>query len=310
MILKRFLNLWDKVWFAPVSPSPICVLRIFYGILCVVDGLLFMPDFLVWFGPHGVLTAATVRMSGSHPSLMVYHSFSEAETLAVLWCFLFFSVLVTIGLWTRLSMFMCWMLFVGFNARNPLMFHQVDNILRLIGFCLLFAPAGAMYSLDHWLACRNGVSAQPLLYAPWAQRLIQLQVVCIYFKAFWAKMLGSTWRDGTAVYYAVHCTAKHPVPGFLDNVLFYKIATYYTLLVEGSMWTLIWVQPLTKLVLLAVTCLHLGIDWFINLDLLEWSVISTYVVFLKPREVESIMAAITNFLRKIFTRKVADATDS
>jgi hypothetical protein len=291
--------MWDAIWFAPVSPSPMCVLRILYGILSIINGLLYLPDFLTWYGPHGVLPAKAVLSSlGPRPSILLYLNFTDGETMALLWLFLVFSVLVSLGLWTRFSLFIVWMLSLTFNSRNTLMFHQVDSILRLIGFVLLLSPAGAMYSIDRWLSRRKGDDIQPLLYSPWAQRLLQFQVACIYFKAFWGKILGESWRQGVAVYFATHFTVRHPVPGFMDNLLFYKMATYYTLVIEFSMWTLIWIQPLTKWVLLGATILHLGIEWCINLDLLEWSVLITYVAFLKPAEIERAITVVGDFLRR------------
>jgi Vitamin K-dependent gamma-carboxylase len=300
LILKRFLKIWDSIWFVPVSPSPICLLRILYGIVCIVNGLLYGPDFLTWFGEHGVLPAASVRHFGPRPSILLYFDFTDSEVMAVLWSYVLFACLVTIGLWTRLSTFMTWMLGLTFIARQPLMFHQVDSVLRLMGFVLCLSPAGAMYSIDHWLSRKKkGTSSEPQLYSPWAQRLIQFQVVCLYFKAFWGKLLGETWRQGTAVYYATHYTTRHHLPHFMDNLLFYKFMTYYTLVIEFSMWSLIWIQPLTKWILLGATILHLGIDWCINLDLLEWSAMIMYVLFLKPAEVERFMTLVGNlFLRR------------
>ncbi len=294
MIFARLLKTLDSFWFAPVSPSPVCALRILYGILSFINGLLYAPDFLTWFGPRGVLPIETVGLLGPRPSLMLYFNLTDDQTLIFLWLFLAFSILVIVGFWTRVSIFLLWILTLSINFRNPFMFHQVDSVLRIVGFGLLLSPAGAMYSIDRWLRQRRGNCAAPLLYAPWAQRLIQIQVSCIYWKAFWAKLLGEPWRQGTAVYFAVHSTTRHQIPGFLDNMLFYKIATYYTLIVESCMWSLVWIQPLTKWILLSATILHAGIDWCINLDLLEWGVISTYVVFLKPSDIENFM----NFIGK------------
>jgi len=282
-----------------------CVLRILFGILSLLNGLFYAPDFLTWFGSHGVISIQTAQLTGLKPSLLLYFNFSDPQIMALMWLFLIASLFVTIGLWTRWSIFLVWALCLTFHFRNPLLWHQVDSVLRVVGFCLLFSPAGAMYSIDDWLRRRRGAGSEPQLYSPWAQRLIQYQVACIYWKAFWGKAIGETWHQGTAVYYATHYTdnIRHQLPGFMDNMLFYKVASYYTLAIEFSMWSLVWIQPLTKWVLLGATLFHLGIDWCINLDLLEWGVMSTYVLFLKPAEVEHFMTVLGDFLLR--RRKIA-----
>ena len=72
--------------------------------------------------------------------------------------------------------------------------------MRLLCFWLIFAPAGLSLSLDHWLKQRK----EPLdpKAAPWAQRLMQINMSLLYAQAFMKKIIGITWQNGSAVYFS------------------------------------------------------------------------------------------------------------
>src|SRR4051812_47368895 len=59
MTFRRLLRAWDRFLFRPISPAPIAVYRILFGLLVIADLLLLLPDLDTFFGEQGVLPMAS-----------------------------------------------------------------------------------------------------------------------------------------------------------------------------------------------------------------------------------------------------------
>lgn len=59
--MTKILGAWDRFWFEPVSPEPMAIFRIFFGLLLLVNGLLLAPDLFNYFGPDGFMSLETSR---------------------------------------------------------------------------------------------------------------------------------------------------------------------------------------------------------------------------------------------------------
>ena len=69
----------------------------------------------------------------------------------------------------------------------------------------LLSSAGAACSLDRlWRIFKGRENDEPPHTAPWAQRLMQLQVAIVYLGASLSKTGGEKWVNGTAAYYPLH----------------------------------------------------------------------------------------------------------
>ena len=67
------------------------------------------------------------------------------------------------------------------DQRNLLILHGGDTFLRCAGFFLMFAPAAAAFSLDRLIAIRRGKQGPQIEpRAPWAQRIIQIELSLLY----------------------------------------------------------------------------------------------------------------------------------
>jgi hypothetical protein len=283
-------DLWDRFWYEPVSASSICMFRIFFALLSVINALLYLPDFLVWFGDGGAAPLEVVsayRPTVVRQALLWLHP-SDRFYLLLIWLEIAASLLVLLGWRTKASLIVLWLVRLLLFHRNPALWHQVDILLRIYGTVLLFCPAGEMYSVDAVIRRRKDPSALPRLYPPWGQRLIQIKLSLIYGEAFLGKIVALFWLNGSAVYFATHFPdgARHPIPAFMDRLWVYQTLTYFTLAVEFSLFILIWVPRLRYPVLLAGTLFHLGIHWFLNLDLLEFGAMIAYLCFVAPRDME------------------------
>jgi predicted DCC family thiol-disulfide oxidoreductase YuxK len=158
---------------------------------------------------------------------------------------------------------------------------------------MMFSQAGAALSLDRLLRIARGKeSGPPTPRAPWAMRLIQIQLAFVYIFAFVWKAMGTMWLSGTAVYYTSRLAEfwRFPVPYIFEHVWTIKIWSWMTLLIELALGTLVWIKELRYWVLLAGVMLHLGIDYSMNIPLFGFIMMSAYVTFIEPADLERAFA--------------------
>jgi hypothetical protein len=71
-----------------------------------------------------------------------------------------------------------------------------------------------------------------------------------------------------------------------NNLLLCKLATWGTLVVEGALWTLVWIKEFRYWILAAAYFFHMGIEYSMNLPLFEGLMITTLIAFVDPKHVE------------------------
>lgn len=247
MRMAQIIELWNRFWFTKQSPLPLCVLRIFYGLLVIAYALQWLPDLANFFGPDAVVTVKALRHHGHATGFSIFFMLPLTEQLVTTtWAVLFIAaVLSTIGLFTRASLIVTLICILSFHHRNVMILHSGDSILRLIGFMLVFAPAGAMLSVDRLLRGRKDGDAEPMMDA-WPLRLVQLQLTALYCQTFFGKCAGATWFDGTAVYYASRLEDfyRFSVPYVFDHMWTCQLLTWGAIGTEFALWSLIWVKEL------------------------------------------------------------------
>ncbi len=97
------------------------------------------------------------------------------------------AALLLVGVWTRAATFVSWLLLVSLQARNPLVLHFGDALLRLLLFWSIFLP----------LERGGGEPRRSIAVAA-----LKLQVLFLYWFSA-AQKTGVDWTSGTAVYYAL-----------------------------------------------------------------------------------------------------------
>jgi len=291
MTFRRVLRAWDRFLFRPISPLPIAVYRILFGTLIMLDLLFLLPDLNRFFGDQGVLPMADAVRYFRAPGLNVLAWLPNRP--ACLYAFFIVSLLaaasLTVGFLTRFSAVVVWICLVTLHRRNPVIVTAGDAILRLAAFYLIFSAAGRALSVDRRLRIRRGLEprGEPAPAAPWAQRLIQIQLAVVYLATVYWKLQGKPWVDGTAVYYVTRLQELHrfPVPFLFDNLWTLKLMTWGTLAVEFAVGALVWFRKLRYPVLLAGVLLHLGLEYSMNIQLFQWIMLSAYVLFIDPCDV-------------------------
>lgn len=308
MSLSQLITWWNEFFFKPQSPLPMAVFRILYGVLLLTAlTVQFGPDLDFWYGPRGIMPGdlATAYFT-RQPTFNIIAILGHNANLIHIYFYTLVAAafFLTIGLATRYSAFYCFFGLISLHNQNPFNINGGDNFLRLIPLYLALSQCGELLSVDRFIKQRWFPSLIKDEYWPWAQRFLQIQVAIIYWQASVAKLAGTQWIDGTAVYYATRLQdlAGLPIPYIFDNQFLCSWLTWGALIIEVSLWTLIWVKELRYWVLLAGFLLHFGIDLSINLPVFEWLFICSYVCFIEPADLQRVFDFVTMRVKKILKR--------
>jgi predicted DCC family thiol-disulfide oxidoreductase YuxK len=279
---------WNAFFFTPQSPTPVALYRIVYGLLVIADLAALHGDWLTWFGANGLVRVETFRQLSPQLNLGLISILLQDDRWiqAFFWVVLLFAIFLTVGFLSRLSSVVVFFSLNAIIRRNFYITNGGDFLLRSMGFFLMFAPTGAALSIDRLVRIwrgHEGPVIQPR--APWAQRMLQIQTALVYVSAFCWKTLGSLWRDGTALYYVTRLVQfqRFPTPS-LENGMLLRLATWSSLLVEFAVGTLVWIRNLRYWILLSGLCLHLSIEYSLNIPLFQWIIMAGYVTFIDPAD--------------------------
>lgn len=303
MKVQWLVRAWDEFFFAPQSPTPVALYRILYGLMVIADLILLRGDWLAWYGVNSVVRMDTMRQAagGIRLNLFLIMPQNDAWIHAFYWVFVLFAVFLALGFMSRLSSMAVFLCLVSIHQRNFFILNSGDTLLRVTGFFLMFAPTGAAISVDRLVRIWRGkeeLAVRPR--SPWAQRMIQIQTAAAYVATVWWKLLGTDWIHGTALYYTTRLVEfrRFPFPA-LESGLLLKLATWCTLAIESALGLLVWFRRFRYWVLLLGVCLHLSIEYAMNIPLFQWIAIATYVTFIEPADLSR---AWTWFRRRVAGR--------
>ena len=241
------LEVWRRFWFAPEPAYPLGLVRIAFGALTVAWTVSLLPDLNSLFGDQGV-------MPNQLTAEYVWGLFGIASSdhaLLIGWVVLLVSaVALTLGWHSRLAALAVFVLIHSFQQRSPFVFNSGDGLMRVVALVLILSSCGAALSLDRRRASGSFWSAE--LRAPWAIRMLQVQLSLVYLSTVNAKLAGDSWREGTAVSYALRyddMLIVSPPHWLTSNALLMNVATWGTLALEVAIGILVWVKPLRRWVL-------------------------------------------------------------
>jgi len=297
-LVQGALEAWSAFLHAREPATTIAAFRILFGLLLVANGLLFARQARLWIGESGVLPrAAFLEAFGrSRFTLLGYLPGADGWAQLVLALHLLAAVSLCVGFATRGSAAVAFLTLLSLQHRNPLVLYGADYVLRVMTFLLIFSRAGETWSVDHWLAARAGAPLEEA--SAWCTRLMQMQVSILYFKAAVAKLEGATWRDGTAVHYALEATAFRRArrPVFARTLAWSRLATWGTVALELALAAFLWVPGLRYPVLVAGALFHALMDVFMSLQLFGMTMIVCLLLFVEPAVIDRSIAAARAFL--------------
>jgi hypothetical protein len=253
-------------------------------------------DLSAFFSP----AASIIGPVGTVGRLMSRIFFSEAAVVGVYAVLFVSAICLVLGYHSRLAATLVFIGLVSFQRRNPFIVNAGDRLLSHLGFCLMLAPSGAALSLDRWR--RNKTKFWNFPYrAPWALRLVQIQVSVMYLATVWEKLQGETWWGGTAVAYAwgIGDLSRVAVPGFLrDSLPVVNFLTWSTLAIELALGVLVWVPRLRPWVLALGIALHLSIEVTMGVGFFSYAVFVAYLAFVPPQTMSNLVLKVGDRLRR------------
>jgi hypothetical protein len=289
--MSAILAAWNRFFFAERSPLPVALFRIAYGLLVVMTILLLKADWLSWYGTHAWMSLHTMRELEPGVRLNLFTVFPKDDRWisALFWVFLASAVMLTVGFLSRFNSMAVYLCLASIQQRNLYITHGGDTFLRVVGFFLVFAPAGAALSVDRLIRVWRG-REQPEVPArrSWAQRMIQIELSLVYFVTFCWKLKGAAWMEGSALFYIYHVFELHrfPVPDWLLEPGTLRLGTWSAMVLEFSLGTLIWVKRLRYKLLAAGILFHLILEYSLNIPMFQWDVLSGYLLFVDAADLK------------------------
>jgi Vitamin K-dependent gamma-carboxylase len=280
--VTRLSTAWGRFWFAPEPTSTLALVRVGVGLLALGWTLSLLPDLFSFFSDDGILPKQPPEGSGAWGLLEIFPS--DLALVVVYVALLAGSVALVLGLWTRVASLLAFLGLLAFERRNFAILNSGDGLVRILALFLVLAPAGASLSLDRLRSARDRFWEFPSR-APWALRLIQIQVSVLYLSTVWQKARGDTWNDGTAVSYAqrVADLERFPLPSALTNSLtISNLATFGTLATELALGVLVWNRRLRPWVLGLGLALHAAIEYSIRVGFFSLAIFASYLAFVPP----------------------------
>lgn len=254
-------------WLAPAEPDSAAFLRFALGALGLVQLVALWPHLLGLYGNFGFVQWVVVEAGNNAwvPSIgklaLALGDWGVASTATVYAVFALYGVSLVglvIGYRTKLFAVLAWLSHTVTLNSGFFSLYGVDTMMHILFFYLVFAPAGARWSVDAYL---GRVSSAPSSVARVAQRLVQLHLCIIYLNTGLAKARGEQWWSGEAIWRAVmqpqfnvfdfSWLAHHPDVA--------AVMCWSVLLVELGYAVFIWIPATRRIALVSAIVMHAGI---------------------------------------------------
>ncbi len=312
--MRKALAAWDRFWFAPRSTSTAAVVRIAGALVLLGWTATVGRDLLAFFGPEAILPRQPDFGAAGLKGIWSVLGTSPSPTVvvAVYVAMLVGSLCLLVGFHSRLAALVVFAGMVSFTRRDPAVFNSGDALLRVLTFYLVLVPGGAALSVDRWRRVRKtgGRFWEFPARAQWPLRLMQIQLSVAYLAAVWAKVGGVTWREGTAVTYALRVgfIRRLPVPESLTtSLLLSNVLTYGTLATELALGLLVWNRRLRPRILLVGVAFHLVLDYAFRVGFFSYGMFVLYLAFVPPETMDAWLARVRSRVARRRTRPADDA---
>ncbi len=273
---------WDAFFFAPQSTAPMALVRIGWGALAALWGLTMLPDVDPFF-TKGALMYERSTAEGSWDLLA---RMPDGAGMVVCVVLIVAGLATMLGFRTRLSALVAVLSLILLQRANSAIFNSGDLLLRQVGIAVVLAPSGLLWSLDAARDRRKGRTPD-LLRAPYAMRLLQLELALGYFLSAWTKARGDTWHNGTAIAFSLRIEdlQRYVAPEWVfDQAVLLNLFTWSALAFEAGFIIMVWPRRLRLWVLAAGVLFHLGIDVFLDIGFFSMAIYLAYLAFL-PTEI-------------------------
>ncbi|HTN75838.1 MAG TPA: hypothetical protein VL096_11350 [Pirellulaceae bacterium] len=246
---SEFGSAWNRFWFTPSDPLPLCLLRMGVGAILLLYLGVLTPDLTIWYGAEGIVTPELydrVVIGGSEVNQFAYWSYlsyltSPTQLKLIHAAGLAIAALFTVGCFTRVTSVLSLVVLLQYVHRAPFLSGQVEPVLAMLLLYLCIGPCGAQLSIDAW---RRKSTAPPQLSwtATVALRLIQIHLAALYFTMGTSKLYGDTWSRGEGLWALMSLTRTRIIDwsflrdhGYVINA-WTHLQVYYELTFAALIW--------------------------------------------------------------------------
>ena len=284
---------WNRFWFTPADPATLALIRLLAG------GLLLYTHFIWSFDLRGFLGAdgyTPVEFLNSMPGRdwSVWSVFHWIGPNWLLWSVHILALVVFamlfLGLFSRVAAVLAYLLAVSYAQRvTPGAFFGLDKTNCMLALYLMLGPCGARYSLDRLWRLRRGDKAEPAesTSANLAIRLLQVHLCIVYLFSGLAKVEGTTWKLGTAMWWSAANYEYQSIDltWLADWPMIVALLTHMTVFWELFYCCLVWNRFTRPIVLWLAMMIHGGIAIFMGMITFGLAMIIANLAFLRPETV-------------------------
>lgn len=286
MTRPKIGDAWNRFWFTPQPTSPVALFRIAVGTVALGWAFGLLPGLQAFFSSTGIEPVGIDTTWG-----LFAHVHSDAALFAGWAALVLSSLCVIVGFRTKVASVAQFVLVFSFIERSMAVFNSGDGLVRIAAFLLVFMPAGESLSVDRWRRDPEHFWEFPER-APWALRLMQVQISVLYLSSAREKLVGGGWADGTALSYVwrMDDIVRFHVPdAVIRSATTVALATFLAFAVELLIGVFVWVRSARPLVLGLGIALHIAIDLTLRIGFFSAILIATYVAFLSPDTASSLI---------------------
>ncbi|MGE3803563.1 MAG: HTTM domain-containing protein [Gemmataceae bacterium] len=308
---RNLANGWNQFWFTPADPTTLGAIRICAGLLLLYQHLACLPELFHYIGPSAWIDAqaiAEIRQLGESSGSWYEAFFGQSlwihvqdPVLIALTYGLFLLALVgfTIGLFTRPLSVLVWAGHISYVQRGYMLCFGMDTVLAFLTLYLMLGPSGAALSVDAARKQRRGAGgATPSWSANLAIRMIQVHIGIVYLCAGLAKLQGSRWWDGTAVWlslmlseFALFDFGWLAHGGDLFCLTLSNVGVAVTLFLEIGFAFLVWNRSWRPVMLGLAVVLHAGIGIFMGMAAFGLVMLTGCLAFVEPVSIRKVIDA-------------------
>jgi hypothetical protein len=256
----------------------LALFRVAIGTCLLATLLLRLPQLDAFYTDDGVLPReALIRLRDPFVSLHMISGVWMVQAVLFLIGILF-ALAFTAGYRTRLSAVVSWVMLTSMQARNPLVAHGGDNVLRVLLFWSMFLPLDGSKSLEGQGRRMDHLSPAGVAFI--------LQICAVYWFAFAEKMDPIWLTERSAVYYTLHLDmfATSLGVGLRDSPELMRLLAVATLALE-FLGPLLAISPVvtTPLRLVAVVSFigfHAGLALTMRLGTFPWICTAAWLALL------------------------------
>jgi len=248
--------------------------RISIGIFCLLHYLSVLGDFSLLYGNSGFIPADINSLfkifwipSFGELAILVQEHLYITESVFSLYFHIIFIVsclLLTIGFFSKPAAIIILIIHLILAKGTYLYAYGVDYFTTIsLFYCLIF-PVHKVFSLDSLIFTYKKINPLPF------RRVLQIHLCFVYFFSGFDKLIGYNWRNGEAVWKALHLPYFQSDLGinfdFLAYFPFIFVLMGWGVIIIEMLYTFFIFHPRTRSTWLILTImLHLGIMIMLNL---------------------------------------------